>query len=313
MPPSSAPLHGSDLGPEERARLRGPPPASARAWIRDVLGPGTRIVSTHPRAGGTSSAVHGVTVDGPDGRRRELVLRRYVRADWLTREPDLAEHEARVLDLLGPSPVLAPRLVGVDAKGERCDVPAVLMTRLSGRIRWSPQDVDGFVDGLVDEMLAIHAVRVPPGVAIREYAPYFQAEVLVPPAGSSCPDAWARAIEVHAGPPPVVERSFIHRDFHPGNVLWRGTGVSGVVDWVNASLGSPEADVGHCRINVARHLGHEVADQLAARYRERSGRGAYEPYWDLVDAVGMLDDAGPDRGWLPALDDFVRHAVARLG
>jgi aminoglycoside phosphotransferase (APT) family kinase protein len=117
---------------------------------------------------------------------------------------------------------------------------------------------------------------------------------------------------VHAGPPPVVERSFIHRDFHPGNVLWRGTGVSGVVDWANASLGSPEADVGHCRINIARHLGHEVADQLAARYRERSGRGAYEPYWDLVDAVGMLDDAGPDRGWLPALDDFVRRAVARL-
>src|SRR6476661_17195 len=143
MPPTSAPVHGSDLGPEERARLRGPPPAAARAWIRDVLGPGTRIVSTHPRAGGTSSAVHGVTVDGPDGRRRELVLRRYVRADWLAREPDLAEHEARVLDLLGPSPVLAPRLVGVDATGERCDGPAVLMTRLPGRIRWSPQDVDG--------------------------------------------------------------------------------------------------------------------------------------------------------------------------
>src|SRR5882724_8262052 len=101
MPPTPPPVHGFDLDPEEEALLRGPPPPAARAWIRELLGPGTRIVSTHPRAGGTSSAVHGVTVDAPDGGRRELVLRRYVRADWLAREPDLAEHEAHVLDLLG--------------------------------------------------------------------------------------------------------------------------------------------------------------------------------------------------------------------
>ena len=42
------------------------------------------------------------------------------------------------------------------------------------------------------------------------------------------------------------------------------------------------------------------------------GRGEYHPYWDLVDAVGMLDLVGPESGWLPALDDFVTRAVARL-
>jgi aminoglycoside phosphotransferase (APT) family kinase protein len=312
-PPSPVPVHGFDLSPEDELLLRGPLPGAARAWVREVVGPGARIVSVHPRAGGTSSAVHAVTVDDGSGDRHELILRRYVRADWFAREPDLAEHEARVLELLAPSPVVAPELFGVDPTGARCDVPAVLMTRLPGRVRWSPKDIDGFVDGLVEAMLTIHAVPVPDPVAIRAFSPYYEHEELAPPPGTSCPADWERAIEVHAGPPPTHERVFIHRDFHPGNVLWVGDALTGVVDWVNASLGSPEADVGHCRINVARHLGYEVAERLTARYLARSGRGDYHPYWDLVDAVGMLDYTGPELGWLPSLDDSVRRAVARLG
>jgi aminoglycoside phosphotransferase (APT) family kinase protein len=311
-PPSPVPVHGFDVTPEDRLLLRGPLPAAARRWVLGELGPGSRIVSAYARAGGTSSAVHGLTVDDARGVRHRLVLRRYVRSDWLEREPDLAEHEARVLTLLEPSAVEAPRLVAVDPNGGHCDVPAVLMTRLPGRVRWSPRDVRGFIERIVDPMLVIHAVRVPDSVPIRTFRRYYEDEVLQPPAGSSCPEAWARAIEVHAGPPPAVERVFIHRDYHPGNLLWAGDSVSGVVDWVNASLGSPEADVGHCRINLARHLGYEAAELLAQRYRARSGRGDYHPYWDLVAAVGMLDDAVPARGWLHALDEFVERAVARL-
>ncbi|MGZ4734510.1 MAG: phosphotransferase family protein [Acidimicrobiia bacterium] len=304
--------YGFDLSAEDAVLLRGPLPAAARAWVRDAFGPGTRVVSAHTRAGGTSSAVHAVTVEGANGTRHDLVLRRYVRADWLAREPDLAEHEARVLSVLGRSAVAAPRLVAVDPTGEQCDVPAVLMTRLPGRIRWSPRDVDPYLDRLVDALLTIHAVPIPPGVAIRAFRPYYEHEVLEPPAGTTCPAAWRRAIEVHAGTPPSDERAFIHRDFHPGNVLWTGDTVSGIVDWCDASIGVPDADVGHCRINLAHQLGYDVAEQFGARYRERSGRGGYHPYWDLVDAVGMLDLVGPELGWLPALDELVARAVARL-
>jgi aminoglycoside phosphotransferase (APT) family kinase protein len=312
--PSAKPTarYGFDLSPDEVQLLRSPLPEPTRTWIRDQLGAGTRIVSAHPRAGGTSSAIHAVTIEERSGARQTLVLRRYVRSDWLAQEPDLAEHEARVLELLAPTAVDAPRLVAVDATGARCGVPAVLMTRLPGRIRWAPNAIDPNLDELVDAMLTIHAVRVPDAVPIRDFRPYSEHEHLEPPTETTQRAAWERAIEVHAGPPPSTERAFIHRDFHPGNVLWVGDRVSGVVDWCNASIGVPEADLGHCRINLTREVGDERADRLTVRYRERSGRGEIHPYWDLVAAVGMLDLVGTDFVWLPALDDFVARAVARL-
>lgn len=305
--------YGFDLPPHDQRLLRGPLPPVARDWVRGAFGAGARVVSAHPRGGGTSSAIHAVTVDDVRGRRHPLVLRRYVRTDWLAREPDLAEHEARVLDLLASSPVRSPRLVAVDPAGAACDVPAVLMTRLDGRVRWTPRDVDGFVHRLVDAMLPIHEVAVPDRVDVRAFRPYDLGKQLVPPARSARPEAWARAIEVHAGPAPRHRAGLVHRDYHPGNVLWAGSEVGAVIDWCSASIGAPEVDVAHCRVNLAHSLGLDAADRFLALYRERTGRDDYDPYWDLQDLVGMLDVIEQQPDWVPANDELVARAVARLG
>jgi aminoglycoside phosphotransferase (APT) family kinase protein len=255
--------------------------------------------------------VHSVTVDDARGTRHDLVLRRFVRAEWLAEEPDLAEHEARVLELLAPSAVPAPGLVAVDRTGEECGAPAVLMTRVPGRLRWTPAArLDHFLTPLVDAMRAVHAVEVPAGAAIRRFRPYSLGRSLQPPPASTVPDAWAAAIEVHGGAAPAHEAVLVHRDFHPGNVLWQGEGVSAVVDWSCASVGAPEVDVSHCRANLEMRLGARAADRLLAIWRERSGRAEYDPYWDLQAAVGMLDPERADQGWVRALDDFVARAVA---
>lgn len=47
---------------------------------------------------------------------------------------------------------------------------------------------------------------------------------------------WERAVAVIGREPPAYEGCFLHWDFHPGNVLFPGTGedcrITGVVDWV---------------------------------------------------------------------------------
>jgi len=49
-------------------------------------------------------------------------------------------------------------------------------------------------------------------------------------------------------PPAIGRASILHWDFHPGNVLVANGAVTGVIDWPNAGLGEPAADVATTRI-----------------------------------------------------------------
>src|SRR5437870_770461 len=97
-------IYGFDLPPAERPLRHGRPPERALRWCERAVGP---VRSVRALPGGASSAVHLIQARGA------FVLRRYVRAAWLGLEPDLAEHEARVLELLAGTAVPAPRLVAL--------------------------------------------------------------------------------------------------------------------------------------------------------------------------------------------------------
>jgi aminoglycoside phosphotransferase (APT) family kinase protein len=291
-------LHGYELTPEDERLLRSTPPPRALAWCEAVTG--GRVAHVRALAGGTSSAVH--AVDLADGRA--LVLRRFVRADWLAEEPDAPRREAAALTLVRDSALPAPRLVASDPTGGEAGDPAILMTRLPGAIRWRPADLDGFLRGLADLLPAVHAT--PPGPGIPAYAPY-ALESHGPPAWTSRPEVWKRGFAVFDDPPPRDERRLIHRDFHPGNVLWSGPAVTGLVDWASTSIGAPSADIGHCRFNLAGVLGLEAADRFLAL----TGQPDYHPYWDIVAALGGFDD-DTLASWTPQDEEFLAAAVRRL-
>jgi aminoglycoside phosphotransferase (APT) family kinase protein len=303
--------HGFDLSAADERLLRGPLPPRALAWAVAAVGAGARVREVRALAGGTSSAVHALRLEDACGRAHSFVLRRFVRLDWLAEEPDIAEREATALRLLADGRLPTPQLVAVDPLGIAVGVPAVLMTRLEGHIEWDPPALDPFLHGLAETLIAIHATPIPAGVALPAYAPYALA-MHRPPVWASRPEVWLRAIDVLEGPAPLDEQVFIHRDYHPGNVLWCHEQVSGVVDWVNASIGSSWADVGHCRVNLADPFGQPAADRFLELYRAACGRtDDYHPYWDIVAAIGGLDESCDTQ---PSAGDerFLAEAVCRL-
>jgi aminoglycoside phosphotransferase (APT) family kinase protein len=106
---------------------------------------------------------------------------------------------------------------------------------------------------------------------------------------------------------------FIHRDFHPGNVLWRRGRVTGVVDWASASISPACVDVGHCRGNLVPY-GMEVVERFTAMWERRSGT-RFDPWADLVTIVGFLDglcDDPPAEPERSAIEDALAEAVAEL-
>jgi aminoglycoside phosphotransferase (APT) family kinase protein len=303
--------HGFELNPADGALLRGPVPDEALRWVTASVGGNARVLAAEALSGGTSSAVHAVFVDTGASRPRELVLRRFVRLDWLAEEPDTAAREAEALELVADLDLPTPRLVAVDPDGSVAGAPAVLMSRLRGRVEWDPRAAEEVLRALAEPLPVIHSVGVSAGGALPCYRPY-PLRMRRPPAWAERPDVWERAIEVLDGESPSGERLFVHRDYHPGNVLWEDGCVSGIVDWVNASIGSAWADVGHCRVNIASELGQEAADRFLDLYRAASGRtDEYHPYWDISAAIGGLDEDADDQP-SRADEQFLLAAVAQL-
>jgi aminoglycoside phosphotransferase (APT) family kinase protein len=87
---------------------------------------------------------------------------------------------------------------------------------------------------------------------------------------------------------------FLHRDFHPGNTLFHGESISGVVDWVETSWGPADLDVAHCCTGLALLHGSDAVERMIDRYQAVGGELARDPgeraYWQLLDAVGYLPD-----------------------
>lgn len=293
-----------------------------RRWIEDVVG--GRVCGVAVMRGATSSALHSVEVE-IDGQRRNFVLRRFTDSAWVRREPDIAVREAASLQHARQAGLSAPELVATDRDGLHCGVPATLVTRLAGDVVLLPADWKVWIDGLAQAAAKIH--RVDAAGFRWKYRRYNEGASLSVPGWSHQPDAWKRAIEVVKGPAPSWRECFIHRDYHPSNVLWLDGRVSGVVDWVNGCKGPVGIDVAWCRHNLANLHGVSVADEFLAAYIAVAGEDfTYDPYWDLMTVVEQLP--GPPsmyEGWRAAgfpgisntvmrerVDAYVASVVARL-
>jgi aminoglycoside phosphotransferase (APT) family kinase protein len=260
------------------------PPVEALAWVADATG--GVVEGCEVLLGAGSSAMHVVTVRHDDGQQEEVVLRRYVLPGEV-HEPDVAGREAAALELAEQLEVPTPRLIGCDPTGSRSGVPAVLMSRLDGRPVWQPRHRRSWCEQLVETMEMVHDMPVPADTAIGEYQPYPQTSY-APPAWAGKPAVWERAVEVFHGPAPTGPGRFVHRDFHPGNVLWQRGRLTGLVDWQHACVGPPMVDVGHLRLNLFFY-DRDLAELLTETW-ERLTASTYDSWADVVAIIGMLDN-----------------------
>ncbi|MGG1675674.1 phosphotransferase family protein [Neobacillus sp. NRS-1170] len=266
-------------------------------WVIDSVDRKAKVHSFSLLKGGTSSSVYGLSLHGEQGVS-ELVLRLIDNEEWVLAEPDLALHEAKSLQWAARTGIQTPKIVAYDKTGTSCQVPAVLMTRLRGSVDLSPVNMNLWLDGLAKTLVQIHSVDA--GDFPWSYNTYMDVNSLDIPTWTSCPDLWKKAINIVKGPRPYTKQCFIHRDYHPTNVLWDGHAVSGVVDWVNACRGPAGIDVGHCRLNLTLLYGGHIADAFLSAYQRHAGSTGfkYDPYWDILSLIEVLP--GPPQvytGW----------------
>ena len=273
------------------------------AWALRSLGPAAELIRVKLIQNNGHVVLHALEVENR-GVRRKLILRRYIDLEWLRDEPDLAEREARALQLLEHAPgIRVPEVVAVDPHGEELGWPTVLMTRLPGREHWVPPSIER----LAEVAPRIHEVLMPPG--FRRYRRYYTGDALVRPEWSRQPGLWERAFEVaEAARVDEATTCFIHRDHHAGNVLWAYGRVSGVIDWEPACVGPPAVDFAHVRLNLVAWMGIDAA----RRYAKCPGI-AVDPVWDIVDACDIGNDHLPGPDAREGREAFVADALSELG
>ncbi len=293
------------------------PEQSAR-WVADVTGPGSRVASVRRLRRGGWHVNHALLVVDPGGTIHQLVLRRWARPGWDADDPDYTvEREVRVLHLLRSTPVPAPEVVAADPDGERCGVPAILLTRLPGHAPVAADIADDDSCRQLAEVLAqIHDIGDRAEGGLAPYRLYFDRVHATAPPWMQATPVWARAIAAVQAPPPPTAMTMIHRDYHPDNTLWSRRRLTGVVDWTQAAWGPPGLDLGHMRWNLVADHGEGVADRFLTAYAAATGRALGEqPYWDLVSLLDLLLD-GDGPGDIEPIDlrrfeDHARAALAR--
>lgn len=282
-------------------------------WVERCSGPFLRVTEVESLPN-SSTRKQRIVLTAPGGGSMQVLLRRYHDAARLASDPwYLPAHDGAVLRSLEPAEIPTPLFLASDLDGRICGVPAILEEFLPGRPEWQPADLESYVRCTAEALVTLHAFTR--AADLPAYAPYEDRRHATSPAFSTRPGLWEAVAAVLRGPRPAFRQCFIHRDYHPGNVLMKDGVVTGIVDWATAARGPAGIDLARMRLNLAWRLGAPAAAGFLAAYVAAGGDPAERhPYWDLLDAADAMpfDAPPPDPRELARFEDWVAGVLSEV-
>ncbi|MDX1658167.1 MAG: aminoglycoside phosphotransferase family protein [Nitriliruptorales bacterium] len=294
-------------------RAREVPDGAWRA-LTQGLWPGARFSTSQPIAGGLSTLLDRITAVKTDGEPVTAVVRRF--QPERGHGPEDAAGEVATLAVLAAHEAPAPRLLWSDPSGEVFGQPALAMSDLPGQPVAASLDARGAA--LAGRLLAqLHRI---PGTSM-EHVPdpgTLETQVTAILSGSAPADddmldrsGLHAAIEHGVRMVSGQDQTFLHDDFHPGNVMRHGD-TAAVIDVTWSGRGDPGRDLGYCRLDLALTAVEGTVDAFLAGYRQAGGV-VPEDLW-FYDLLGGLRCLPTPAHWLPAFHaqgrtDLTTHQV----
>jgi aminoglycoside phosphotransferase (APT) family kinase protein len=107
--------------------------------------------------------------------------------------------------------------------------------------------------------------------------------------------------------------TLLHGDFWPGNLLWHNGRVAAILDWEDAAIGDPLADLANTRLEILWAHGQDAMQHFTSHYQARMALDVRAlPLWDLCAALrpaGKIDAWAADQAAAQMMRD--RHAWFR--
>lgn len=282
IPPFHLPLEKSD-------RAANSSESGLQGWVERMI-PGGKLLRSWPLKGGISAAMTAFEAAWPGDGIHTLVLRQAT-------DPQSAEREYKTLLVLkclrlpAPFPML-------------CDPPYLITGYIEGAMDFAALSTDRIARQMATSLVKIHTADLAsvnthylPDISERlagelQFTPAFPNALMDE---TRVRRALTRTLPLKKMNPTVL----LHGDYWPGNLLWHNDNLTGIIDWEDAALGDPLADLAIARLDLNWIFGAAAMHTFTEKYLSQNNVDLTDlPAWDIYAALRFIRLAGNDLpGW----------------
>jgi aminoglycoside phosphotransferase (APT) family kinase protein len=254
------------------------------------LDPQSKLLRTWELKGGVSARVTALETLRPDGHTQKMIVRQHGEVE-LKHNPHVAADEFKLLQLLHSVGLATPAPYHLDQSGEIFSTPYLVIECIEGKPEFAPSDLPDLLLQLATQLSRIHQVD---GSQLDvsflpQQANIYAQKLRARPANvdESLDEGLIRHTLEAVWPFPQRNTSvLLHGDFWPGNILWRDGQLVAVIDWEDAALGDPLADVANSRLEILWAFGLDAMQSFTHQYQSMTTIDfTHLPYWDLCAAL----------------------------
>ena len=179
----------------------------------------------------------------------------------------------------------------VDQSGDIFPTPCVVIEYIEGNTEFALDHVADFIPQFATHLARIHAVdysNLDLSFLPKQEQKYAKKVSERPPnLDESIDEGCIRDVLESAGRLSQHNASvLLHGDFWPGNLLWKDGRLVAVIDWEDAALGDPLADVANSRLEILWAFGIDAMHSFTQQYQSIATIDfTYLPIWDLFAAL----------------------------
>jgi aminoglycoside phosphotransferase (APT) family kinase protein len=283
--------------------------------IVQQVAPQSKLLRIWPLKGGISAEMTALEFERPDGRISKMIVRR-PGAAALEQNPHAARDEFKRLHMTQSLGLATQTPYYLDQSGTIFATPYLVIEYIEGQPEFAPTHITDFSHQIATHLARIHSAdRSNLDISFLRRQAIGSAENIgkrPTEVNRSLDEGRIRATLEPVWPFPQRNRpTLLHGDFWPGNLLWRDGKLVAVIDWEDATIGDPLADVAISRLDILWIFGvdalhafmHQYTSLMAIDYSDL-------PYWDLYAALRLVRLAGADlAGWAAFFAPFGRPDI----
>ena len=217
-----------------------------------------------------------------------MLVRQYGAID-IRHKPDVAAHEFRLLQFLHSHNLVVPMPYYFNQSGDVFPTSYIVIEYIEGKPEFALTHAPGLISQLVAYLSKIHRIEGE-GISFLPQQAKIYTEMLrkrpVHVDESFSEGAIRNVLETSWPFPQRNKPVLLHGDFWPGNVLWKDGHLVAVIDWEDAHIGNPLADLANSRLEILWAFGIDAMQCFTQQYQVMANIDFnYLPYWDLFAAL----------------------------